>query len=120
VAGLVFTERVAVAAAAPDPGAPDPDAAPLPAVRVVLMRDGRVVRSDLSDEAGRVHFRNVPPGEYEVLVPSDWVPPGWELRGAPSLSVVVRPGERAEFRSLGLGPRRRPVIKTFDGSARHP
>jgi len=45
------------------------------------------------------------------------MPAGWEATG-PAVTVEVVAGQAAPAAPLGLAPRRKPILKTFEGAAR--
>jgi len=66
------------------------EGATYPGVRVILVREHRVSKFDLTDEKGRVHFENVEPGDYSLEIDQLGIA-GWDTAG---LKVVDSPDKQ--------------------------
>lgn len=96
-------------------GARNPGEPALADIRLEILRDGEPWSSQLTDYRGTYTFPKVPAGEYVIRVATDWMPAGWEATGAP-VRVVVVEGDGVRAAGLGLAPRRKPILKTFQGA----
>ena len=92
-----------------------PGEGPMEEVRVVLCRDAEKVADCMTDAEGGFHFQGLPPGAYTVEAHEDWMPAGWVRTTAQAVQVDLHPGAAESLPPFGVAPRRKPVVRTFEG-----
>ncbi|MBU2690654.1 MAG: hypothetical protein KJ970_06970 [Candidatus Eisenbacteria bacterium] len=106
VSGLVFKDDN-------HNGARDSEEGGVSGIRMVLTQEGTHVAEWLTDNSGMYKVRDIPSARYQIRIADNWLPSNWVLTGQPMVDVEVGGAKLVYAPSLGIAPRIRPIVTTY-------